>query len=264
MFREVEMFRLWGKYIRFNLAASMEYRISFIVQVMGMVLNNSAFIFFWLILFERVGDINGYGFKEVMLLWSLAAAGFGFNEVLLGNGRSLSRIIYQGELDVYLLQPVPLLPNILCSRMNISGWGDILYGLLLFFFTQEITLPGIMLFSGACLLAALLFSSVNVFYHSLTFFLGNGESLATSAYNMILTFATYPGTIFKGASTWIMHTLLPAGLIIWIPMELILEFSWIRFFILLAADSILILAALIMFRTGLKRYASGNRMGTRI
>jgi ABC-2 type transport system permease protein len=263
-FKEDKMLKLMGKYIKFNLAAAMEYRVSFIVQVLGMALNNSAFIFFWLILFERVGDINGYGFREVMLLWSLAAAGFGVNEVFLGNGRSLSRIIYQGELDVYLLQPVPLLPNILSSRMSVSGWGDIVYGVILFFFTQELSFLSITLFSFSSILAALLFSSVNVLYHSLTFYLGNGESLAMSAYNMVLTFATYPGSIFKGASTWIMHTILPAGLIIWIPMELILDFTWGKFLLLIGADCVLILSALIIFRTGIKRYASGNRMGTRI
>jgi len=255
---------LIGKYIRFNLAAAMEYRVSFVIQVLGMALNNSAFIFFWLLLFDKVGDINGYGFTEVMLLWSLAAAGFGFNEVFLGNGRYLSRIIYQGELDVYLLQPVPLIPNILCSRMNVSGWGDLAYGIILFLLSQELTPLRIFLFAVSCVLAALLFSSINLFYHSLTFYMGNGENLASAAYNMVLTFATYPGTIFKGASTWIMHTLLPAALVIWIPTELILHFSLSRALFLLAGDGILMATAYLLFKGGLRRYASGNRMGTRL
>jgi len=38
-----------------------EYRASFITQVLGMVLNNASFIVFWLILFERLGDIRGMG-----------------------------------------------------------------------------------------------------------------------------------------------------------------------------------------------------------
>ncbi len=258
------MVRIIGKYIRFNLAAAMEYRVSFLVQVLGMALNNSAFIFFWLLLFEKVGEINGYGFREVMLLWSLTAAGYGINEVFLGNGRFLSPIIYRGELDVYLLQPVPLLPNILCSRMNTSGWGDLAYGIVLFLLSQELTPLRLLLFPLLCLLAAFLFSAINVLYNSLTFYMGNAENLAGSVYNMVLMFATYPGTIFKGASTWIMHTLLPAALVIWIPTELILDFSWEKGLLLLGADGLMILLAILLFRGGLKRYASGNRMGTRL
>lgn len=258
------MLKMVGQYVKFNLAAAMEYRTSFLIQVGGMILNNSAFIFFWLILFDRVGRINGYGFTEVMLLWSLSAAGFGLNEVLLGNGRTLSRIIYSGELDVYLLQPAPLLPNILASRMNVSGWGDVIYGMGLFLLTQELTAATISLFILATVMAGLLFSAVCVLWHSLTFYLGNAENLAGSAFNMILSFSTYPSTIFKGASTWVMHTLLPAGLIVWIPTELILDFSFGRLMTLLAADALLIGLALLTFHGGLRRYASGNRMGTRI
>ncbi|MCK5198550.1 MAG: hypothetical protein KAR21_09375, partial [Spirochaetales bacterium] len=93
------MWKLLKKYFLFNLAAGMEYRISFIIQVFGMFLNNSAFIFFWLILLDRVGgDINGYGFREIMFLWALAAFGYGLTEIFMGNSRFISSIIYKGEL----------------------------------------------------------------------------------------------------------------------------------------------------------------------
>ncbi len=86
--------RHFAHYIRFNLRAGMEYKTSFVVQVFGMILNNSAFIFFWLILFDRLGkSINGYGFTQVMFLWALAAVGFGLSVVLFGNANKLSGII---------------------------------------------------------------------------------------------------------------------------------------------------------------------------
>ena len=54
------MLNLLKKYFLFNLSAGMEYRASFLIQVFGMFINNSAFVFFWLILFERVGgDYSG-------------------------------------------------------------------------------------------------------------------------------------------------------------------------------------------------------------
>jgi len=101
--------RLALAYFRFNLSAGMAYRGAFLVQVFGMALNNSAFIVFWVILYERIGgSIAGYRLTDVMFLWSLVAAGFGIGVVLFGNAHYVSRIIYQGDLDVYLLQPKPL------------------------------------------------------------------------------------------------------------------------------------------------------------
>jgi ABC-2 type transport system permease protein len=257
--------RLVGTYLRLNLSAGMAYRGAFLIQVFGMVLNNSAFIIFWLILYERIGgDINGYAFKDVMFLWSLAACGFGLGQVFWGNGGSISRIIYSGELDVYLLQPKPVLVNLLASRMIVSGWGDILYGIILFFVSQRLDLYSISLFLLFTVFFCLVFTSMRVIYHSLTFFIGNAESFAGLATEMVISFMLYPGSIFKGASLWILHSIIPAALVGYLPARLMNEFSLPLFAGLIAADLFLIAAALFFFSRGLRRYESGNRIGTRV
>jgi len=259
------MLKILRKYFFFNLAAGMEYRISFLIQVFGMALNNSAFIFFWLILFNRVGgDIKGYGFEQVMFLWSLASTGYGLTDVFMGNARFISSIIYKGELDVYLLQPRPVLPNLVGSRMSIAGWGDIIYGVILFVLTQELTWGKGGLFILFALLMALVFSSMRVFYHSLTFYLGNSENFAGTITELMITFTIYPGSIFSAPTTWILHSMIPAALVAWIPARIFAHFQWTQLLLVLGADSLVVLAAVILFHQGLKRYASGNRMGTRI
>jgi len=259
------MLKLLRKYFLFNLSAGMEYRTSFLIQVFGMVLNNCAFIIFWKMLFDRVGgDINGYGFREVMFLWALATFGFGISEIFMGNSRQISSIIYKGELDVYLLQPRPVLPNLVCSRMNISGWGDLIYGAALFLLTQALSPGKILLFLLFSLLMAVVFVSVRVLYHSLTFFLGNAEQFASTISELVIMFTIYPGSIFSGPSTWILHTLIPAALVAWIPAQLFAAFDPVKLLLLLAADGVVVLLSFVLFREGLKRYSSGNRMGTRL
>jgi ABC-2 type transport system permease protein len=256
--------RLLAHYLRFNLAAGMEYRASFITQVVGMVLNNASFIVFWLILFRQLGDIRGYGFRDVMFLWALSAAGYGLAGVFLGNAGGLSRTIVLGELDVYLLQPKPVLPSFLASRMSISAWGDILYGLVLYAVTQPITVWQIALFLLFSVLFCLVLSSVRILYHSLTFFLGNAEEFAATVSELVLTFCLYPGSIFEGPSTWVLHSLVPAALVAWIPIGLFQSFSWTRLAVLLGADALVIAASVLVFRLGLRRYESGNRIDARM
>lgn len=263
--RAVKALRLFGHYVRFNLRAGMEYKVSFVVQVFGMILNNSAFIFFWLILFDRIGgSINGYGFREVMFLWALAAAGFGLSVVLLGNANQLSRIIYQGELDVYLLQPKPVLPNVLASRMVVSGWGDFSYGIVLFAITQSITPFRILLFILFAILACLLFTAIRVIYHSVTFYFGNAEDFANTATEFSITFAIYPGSIFDGPVRVLLFTAVPVAFISYIPAEIFANFDPWRLLLVIAADAAFVLAAIVMFARGLRMYESGNRMGTRL
>lgn len=256
--------RLFSHYVRFNLASSMEYRVSFITQVVGMFLNNSAFIVFWLVLYANLGDINGYTIGDVMFLWALTALGFGIAGVFLGNATQLSRTIYTGELDVYLLQPKPPLANFLLSRMSVSAWGDIAYGVLLFAFTQPLDPGRIGLFIVFSLLMALVLSSLRVFYHSTTFFLGNAEEFAATASELVLSFALYPGTIFEGPVLLLLHSLIPAALIAYIPVRLIRTFDPLTMLMLILGDAAVVLAAWGAFRLGLRRYESGNRMGTRL
>jgi ABC-2 type transport system permease protein len=256
--------RLLGHYVRFNLGASMEYRASFIAQVLGMALNNSAFIVFWLILYARLGSINGYQFSDVMFLWALTATGFGLAGIFLGNAGYLSRTIYTAELDVYLLQPKPVLGNFLLSRMSISAWGDLAYGLVLFACTQAITPGRIVLFVVFSLLMALVLTAIRVFYHSLTFFLGNAEEFAGTASELALNFALYPGSIFQGPVSLLLHTLIPAALIAYIPVELFRVFTPWRMVLLVAADAGVVFAAWGAFRLGLRAYESGSRMGARL
>ena len=257
--------RLFSHYVRFNLSAGMEYRVSFVTQVLGMVLNNAAFIVFWMVLYGSLGSsINGYSFRDVMLLWSLASVGFGSAGVFLGNAPYLSRTIYQGELDVYLLQPKPVICNFLLSRMVISGWGDMAFGVALYILTQSITPARTALFVLFSLLWALVLVSLRIAYHSLTFFLGNAEEFAETASEMVLSFTLYPGSVFKGPVVILLYSLIPAALVAYVPAELIRNFDMGKMLMVLAADSAVVGVAWLMFHFGLRAYESGNRMGTRV
>ncbi|MDE0025412.1 MAG: ABC-2 family transporter protein [Spirochaetaceae bacterium] len=270
--RRYRTLRLLARYFRVNLAANTAYPVPFAIQVVAMAANNAMFLAFWAILFEAIdAPIAGYTFTDVMFLWAVAAAGFGLGAVVCGNSGHLSRIIYRGDLDVYLAQPKPVLPNLLASRMSVSSWGDLLYGLGLFAVSQPLTGASIGLFLLFVLLAAGVLVAVRVLYHSLTFLLGNAEDLAGVGSEQIITFSLYPGTIFDGPLVAvILHTLIPAALVAHLPADLFRAvvrgtgMDWGLLAIIVAGDAALIAAAWALFALGLRRYESGNRIGARI
>ncbi len=261
----VGLARLASHYFRFNLSSNMAYSTSFLIQVFGMALNNSAFVVFWFVLFDRIGgDIAGYAFSDVMLLWAIAASGIGLGVVLFGNAPFLSRIIYSGELDVFLLQPKPVLPNVVMSRMVVAGWGDFIYGVILFVSTQQVTVFGVLLFALFVLLMAVVYTAIRVIYHCVSFYVGNAEGFASLAGELIITFSIYPGSVFKGASSWILHTLIPAAIVTYIPSRIFQEFDLLSLIIVLGADTVIVALAFVLFRRGVKKYESGNLIGARM
>ncbi|MBN1648666.1 MAG: ABC-2 family transporter protein [Spirochaetales bacterium] len=257
--------RMFGAYFRFNLSAGMAYRGAFFMQVFFMALNNSAFIVFWLILYSKIGtDIKGYQFSDVMFLWSLVPIGYGLSVVFLGNASQISQIICNGELDVYLTQPKPVLLNLLAGRMQVSGWGDIIYGFILFFAAVPFSVPGLLVLVFGGIMYGILMAAVRVIYHSLTFHFGNAEDFAQTASEMSLNFALYPESIFKGAARVMLHSIIPVAYMIFLPVSLIKAFSWRTIGTLVLADTLIIALAVLVFYRGLKRYESGNRMGSRL
>lgn len=245
-------------YAKFNVSAVMEYRTSFLMQCFGMMLNNSAFIFFWWILFDNVHTIGGYTFQDEMMLWALASSSFGLCYVFFGNVGRITKMILNGELDTYLLQPKDPLTNILCSKTIVSAWGDTLYGIIVFFMVKGLDIKGFVLFLLLIITGALLLASVLVTIHALSFYSGNTEGLAQLASEFLISFSIYPEGIFSGGLRYILYTIIPAAFMVYIPARIIKEFSFPLLLGVLAVVVVWILIAYTMFYRGLKRYESGN------
>ena len=252
------IFKLMFYYFKFNISSVMEYRVSFIIQSFGMVLNNSAFIFFWWILFNNVNSIGGYGFQDEMMLWAIMSSSFGICFIVFGNINLVTRMILNGELDTYLLQPKDPLVNIICSKTSVSAWGDTLYGIILFLLIKGFDIRTFLLFLLFCVTGALIFASVLVTFHSLSFFSGNTEGLTQLITEFLISFSIYPEGIFNNGIKYILYTIIPVAFIVYIPAKVVNQFSVLKLMEVLAVAVIWIIIAYTMFYKGLKKYESGN------
>ena len=251
-------------YFKTNLSSAMEYKVSFLMQSLGMAVNDVFFLFFWWMVFQQTGTLGGYGFRDVMSIWALSASTFGLLHILFGNVRRLNQLVQSGELDIFLLQPRDPYVHVHCARMSFSAWGDFIYALLLFVFITGFH-PGkwllLLLFTvgGALLLGAVL-SMVD----SLVFFWGDSSGLTRLVTEFMLTFSLYPESIFRPGVKWLIYTLLPTAFVVFLPYQVIQAFNLPVFLGVLLVDLFAIWLARKVFQAGLKRYVSGNRMGARM
>jgi ABC-2 type transport system permease protein len=240
------------------LMSAMAYRGAFLLQVVGMILNNSMLLFFWWILFGRLPTLRGWTLSQVMVLYALVAFGFGVANVVCGNAFLVARTIVRGELDYYLALPADPLVHLLVSRMSLPGWGDLVFGLVVFLVAAPGRWASLPLFLLLGLIAGLVLVAFSVLVGSLAFWVGNADNLAAQAINALITFGIYPLEIFPGAIQWLLYTLIPAAFIGSLPAALLSEFDWGRLALLVSASAALVLLARLVFRWGLRRYESGN------
>jgi len=250
--------RLVLGYLRHNMMSAMAYRGAFIMQVVGMILNDVVILFFWWVLFTRIPVLGGWSMAQVMILYAVVALAFGLGNIVCGNTIFVARAVVRGELDYYLALPADPLLHLLVSRMHLSAWGDLLFGLLVFLLVDPDRWLHLLLFLLVGTLAGLLFVAFSVLVGSLAFWVGNADNLAGQAINALITFGMYPIEIFPGAVQWLLYTLIPAAFIGSMPARLLTDFSLGQLGILAAVTAGLILLARLVFSLGLRRYESGN------
>jgi ABC-2 type transport system permease protein len=250
-------------YLRHNLMSAMAYRGAFILQAVGMLLNDAMLLFFWWVLFNRLPNLQGWDLTGVMTIYGIVAFGFGIGTVVCGNAFLVARIIASGDLDYYLALPADPLVHLLVSRMSLSAWGDLFFGLIVFLIAAPGRWMSLPLFLLLGLLAGLILIAFSVLVGSLAFWMGSADNLAAQAINALITFSLYPVEIFPGVVRVLLYTLIPAALVGSMPAGLLSDFSWGRLATLVITTAGITLAARVIFSWGLRRYESGNLVTVR-
>lgn len=247
-----------------SILSAMEYRVSFLVQVFGMLVNDIALVAIWLIFFQKFPSINGWQFQDTAMLFALTTVNFAIVMIFARGAFELSKTIARGELDYYLSFPKNVLWHASVSKTDISAIGDLLFGLIIFFFSGDISFEKIGLFAVIGVLTALIFLNFIIITQSITFYVGNFEEAAEQMFHALLGFTLYPQTAFYGALKIIMLTIIPAFFIATLPVQLIQKFNLEFFLILLGFWILTTIIATIIFRRGLRRYESGNLINVKM
>jgi ABC-2 type transport system permease protein len=247
-----------------NMLSAMEYRAAFLTQAIGMAINDAMYFVFWIFFFNKFKVVNGWEMQDMVLMFGLLAAGLGLARFLFGNTLNLADLITNGSLDYYLSLPKPALLHILASRSDFSALGDFLFGISCFFFSGNLSPDAFGRYLVGLLFSALIFISFMVLVQSLAFYSGSTQMLSGQASSAIMTFATYPITLFDGTSKFILFTLLPAAFIGSVPAEFVRSASWESLLEMLGAAVLLTTLAGWAFQRGLKRYESGSAIQTQV
>lgn len=248
---------------KYNIMRQMTNKVTFITNIVFMILNNASFIIQWIILFELRESIGGYTLKEVILLWGLAAGVFGIAHIFFNKAFEISDLIINGKLDTFIVQPKNVFLSVISSDTSISAIGDLLYGYICLFI-YGITIKNFILFTLFSITGGIILTAFCSILGCLSFWIVKSETIADSLNSAMIHFATYPGTIFKNIVKILLFTIIPVGIAHYMPVEIILNFDICKFIIVFVFTIFISGLAFWVFNKGLKRYSSSNLMSSRI
>lgn len=245
--------------VSFNLKSALEYKISFFTQAIFMFINNSFFLIFWKVVLDiNSNQVNGLQTKNILYLWAIPTIGVGLSNFLFGGIENISKNLMDGGMDSYLTQPKNVFINLATSKCDFAAFGDLTYGLFIgIFAAYNIQEYLIIVFYG--ILACIIMTATMTIIRSFAVFLGNIEDIAERyEHVLLLNFSLYPEEIFGKFVKLVLYTIVPAGYIVHLPIQIIHKFNIIKFLILLIATIIYIIIAKTIFKVALNRYESGN------
>ncbi len=257
-----KFFKFIWEYFKINLQSAMEYRANFITQSTFMILNDVIWLIFWMIFFAKFPVLNEWGIKEMMIMMATITFSWGIVGIFFGNFRFLAEVIREGQLDFYLTLPKEELTHILISKSKFDAFGDALFGLILAIIT--VPLVKLPLFFFLSLNSCIIILGFAIILGSLSFYIGSAVEASSQGLMGVLSIASYPFSAFAGYTKFILLTLIPAGFITGIPVELIREFDWTQMIYMMICAATIFSLAIIVFKKGIKKYESGNLINVRV
>ncbi|MCE5315756.1 MAG: ABC transporter permease [Parachlamydia sp.] len=240
--------------LKTSIKASMSTRAAFLLEISLMIANNLIFFFIWWIFFRQFDDISGWRFSDMAILMAVGMGGYGLMQVCFGGVRELSNTIVNGDLDPFLTQPKNVMLHVAGSRSLTRGWGHLGTTAILVLFTGMTALSTLLLILMSIICGCIVYTSFSLMVHSLAFWAGPIDSLSRKYCDALFLFSLYPTNIYSGFLQVMMFTLIPAGIIGYLPVELLRSFSWMKLGALVGSALAFLGLAIAVFHKGLKRY----------
>lgn len=260
MFKEIR-FALYA--IKKNIQSSAELRTSFLMNVVGMAINNTAFIILWVFFVQSVGVIGEWTAADIVGLQGFAALSYGIVFSVAMGIRKLPDYVASGAFDRFMLSPKNLLMRVATSAFSASAVGDLVFGIVcltIYGFLIHVGLYQILMIAGLVLITTVVFLAMVIAIYSTSFFFIDSDAVTNGLFELFLTPSLFHGGAFQGAMRFIFTFIIPSLLIGALPVEAVRDISPLKLGLIALLALVWFAISVKIFNRAIKKYESSNFM----
>jgi len=172
---------------------------------------------FVVVLFQRVPQLAGWRFEEVLFLYGFSLIPYGiFNIISLNLYEFGSTYIIEGKFDRVLLRPISSLFQVLFETFRIESFQEVATGIFcMWWATRHLGLAwtpvkiAMLFFFGLC--AGIIYISVFLILSTVSFWFEDRIGVHPPVWN-VMAFGRYPLSIYSGAVQFFLCWIIPFGL----------------------------------------------------
>ena len=250
--------------IKKNFQNAKELKSAFITSIVGMALNNSAFIILWYNFGNIVGSLNGWDAIDIFGLYAFSTGSYGLVCSFFYGIMNIPRYISTANFDKYLLTPKNILLKVSTSEVSTSAIGDLVFGIVCFIIyaiLSKFTILQLLISVLLIICTSVVFFSFSLICMSVSFYLMDGDNISQGLFGMFLTVSLYHGGAFTGILRIIFVYVMPALLLGVIPVEILKTMSLSNLLLIIILTIIWFGISILFFYKSLKKYESNNLFG---
>ncbi len=206
-----------------------EYRFNFFMEIFINIFTYAVtYLQIWVIV-RNFGDINGWNFYELMLLYNFNLFSYGFACMVLYHPmREVESQVNSGNFDGVLMKPLNPFVYMLLRQGYFGFWGHIILGIIVFVIVfQNLALPfNIWVFFdilSKMVGAIFIQGAVMIFTGALSFKFVRALSVMDVCIYRIREFINYPISIYSTGIQIFLTIVIPYGFVNFYPVEALLN-----------------------------------------
>lgn len=257
-------FRLYGHYISIVVRSMMQYKMSFLLTMIGQFLVSFNVFLGVLFMFQRFSNVKGFSYEEVVLCFSIVLMEFSMAEMFARGFDLFGGMVRSGEFDRIMVRPCSPILQVLGSRFELTRIGRMLQAVVMFVygitvsrvewnFWKVLTVLFMMIGGTA------LFSGLFMIYAALCFFTLEGLEFMNVFTDGAREYGKYPVNVYGKRMLQFCTFIVPYALVQYYPLLYLLgrtENSVCIFLPLLA--SLFLVPSYMIWRFGMRHYQSAG------
>ena len=211
-----------------RIRSQLVYRTSFALNAVGSFLTGLLEFVEIYVLLAASPIYGGMTLPEATMVFALASISFGLADMVFGQMDSLPSFIKQGQLESFLTKPLPLVPQMITSTVQLRRLARVLFGVIALVVSLQFLDLGWSwahagIIAGAVLFGTAIFSSMFVLAGGCQFWLLNGTEFTNAFVYGGKYIAQVPGTVLLTPIRVFFTFVIPATVTAYLPTLILLD-----------------------------------------
>lgn len=257
--------RLYKVFIAQFFKSIIQSKVDFLMGLFGFFLTQALGIAFLYLIFEQIPSLNGWTLDQLIFIYGFAQIPRGLDHLLTDNIWMIAwRMVITGDFDRYMLRPMNVFFQIICEKLQPDAIGELLVGTILVVMSLAkgiviVDALHVVLFIVSIIAGAIIYSSIKLFFASISFWVKMSGPFLQVAYEMA-DFAKYPTEIYSKPVRFILTMVIPFAFVAYIPASYFLldKSPWMTVGIECAIAAVFWIVAYSFFKYGVSKYESAG------